>query len=250
MFKASAIAALLAFAGAANGQVVISEVLASTSSTDWEFIELVNLGAAPVNIGGWSVELWDSDAGAQFGTLDGASPYAIAANTVLNPGQAWVIGNSRAFDGDANNADGYDDGVGNEAYAGVDFYRNQAFGDNSIENSSFTLVLADAGSAMQDSWYFRDGVDFGSVGSGTGDLPNRAGVPFVPNFTISQPITTFSIEAGAYRVGNAVSILNFNIPDLNNGTLAGGTPGYNQIPAPGALALLGAAGLMGRRRRA
>lgn len=237
-----AIGALAICAGAAHGQVVISEILASTSGSDWEFIELVNLGNAPVNIGGWSIELWDSDSGAQFGTLDAASPYTVTAGTIIPAGGVWVIGNTRAFDGDAaGNPDGYDDGTGNESYAGVNFFRTQSFGDNSIENSSFTAVLADGALAVKDSWYITDG--------GVGDLPNRAGVAFAPSFSFG-PDGTF-LPAGAFRVGNGLNILNFNQVDLNNGTLAGGTPGYNQIPAPGAIALTGMAILSaGRRRRA
>jgi len=254
MSKALSIVALLACAGAANGQVVISEVLGSTAGSDWEYIEIANLGGAPVNIGGWQVELWDSDGGAQFGTLDGLSPYIVNAGTILAPGGVWVIGNARAFDGDAANPDGYDDGIGNESYAGVDFFRNQSFADNSIENSSYTVVLANAASVLQDSWYFRDGVDSVTPGSGAGDLPNRAGVPIVPNFSFIQANPTFSVEAGAYRVGGSAFILNFNVapaspPYLNDGTLAGGTPGYNQIPAPGAMVLAGVAGLAASRRR-
>jgi len=252
MSKALSIGALLVAAGAAHGQVVISEVLGSTSGTDWEFIELVNLGAAPVNIGGWSIELWDSDAGAQFGTLDATAPYAIAGGTILAPGAAWVIGNALAFDGGGPNPDGYDNGSGNESYAGVDFFRNQSFANNSIENSSYTIILADAGLVLQDSWFLRDGVDStngGGVGSGLGDLPNRAGVPIVPNFVVNQPVATFDAPAGGYRVGNTVSLINFGPSDLNNGTLAGGTPGYNQIPAPGAMMLAGIAGLAASRRR-
>jgi MYXO-CTERM domain-containing protein len=240
MNKAIGLGALLAVAGIANGQVVISEVLGSTSGSDWEFIELVNLGGAPVDISGWSIELWDSDAGAQFGTLDAASPYTVLAGTTLAPGEAWVIGNTRAFDGDpAGNADGYNDGIGNESFNGVDFFRTQPFGDNSIENSSYTVVLADAGSTNVDSWFFSDG--------GAGDLPNRAGVVFVPGFI--APLDGTFLAAGAYRVGTSLSLLNFGQNDLNNGTLAGGTPGYNQIPAPGALAIAGLAGLVASRRR-
>jgi MYXO-CTERM domain-containing protein len=245
--KAIGLGALLALAGIANGQVVISEVLGSTSGTDWEFIELVNLGAAPVDISGWAIELWDSDAGAQFGTLDAASPYTVVGGTVLAPGEVWVIGNSLAFDGDSStpgptnfpNPDGYDDGIGNESFNGVDFFRSQPFGNNSIENSSYTAVLADAGQNQVDSWFFSDG--------GAGDLPNRAGTVFVPNFIV--PLDGSFLAPGAYRVGTSVSLLNFGQADLNNGTLAGGTPGYNQIPAPGALALAGLAGLAASRRR-
>lgn len=239
MCKAFGIAALLAVAGAANGQVVISEIYASTSSTDWEFIELVNLGAAPVDISGWAIELWDSDAGAQFGILDAASPYVVNPGTILAPGTAWVIGNATAFDGGGPQADGYTNGAGNESYAGQPFYRNQAFGQDSVENSSFTAILIDNGSNAIDSWFITDG--------GAGDLPNRSGVPFAPNFSFG-PDGTF-MPAGAYRVGNTLNLMNFGAGLQNNGTLAGGTPGYNQIPAPGALALAGVAGLLGSRRR-
>ncbi len=241
MKQAMGIAALLVVAGAANGQVVISEVLGSTSSTDWEFMELINLGAAPVDISGWSLELWDSDAGAAFGTLDAASPYVVNPGTVLAPGQVWVIGNATAFDGGGPNPDGYDNGSGNESYAGVDFFRNQALPANAIENSSYTVVLADAGLTLQDSWFFPD-----SDINVSGDLPNRAGVVIAPNYVAPLDGGTF-LAAGAYLQSGTLNLLSFS--SLNDGTLAGGTPGYNQIPAPGAFALAGLAGLVTSRRR-
>ena len=126
----------------------------------------------------------------------------------------------------------------------MDFRRDQALGPDgtSIENSSYTVVLANAGLGVEDSWFFWD--------NGVGDLPNRAGVAFAPAF--SAPLDGTFLAAGAYRgADNALHLLNFGTSSggHNDGTLEGGTPGYNQIPAPGALALVGVAGLVSARRR-
>ncbi|MEM1329996.1 MAG: lamin tail domain-containing protein [Planctomycetota bacterium] len=222
MRTAFAIAAVAGIAAAANGQVVISEVLGSTSGSDWEFIELVNLGNSDVDLSGWTVELWDSDAGAQFGTGDGGAPYAFSG--ILGAGDATARGNSLAFNGyGAGNFDG-------------------TLQANAIENSSYTIVLADDLGNVVDAIFVNDG--------DAGDAANRAGSAVSVTATIG-PDGSF-LPAGFYRIDEAgnFGFLNFGTGDLNDGTLEGGTPGSNQIiPAPASVALLGLGGLAATRRR-
>lgn len=222
----AALAAVAGFAAAANADVVISEILGSTSGTDWEYVEIANLGAGPVDITGWTLELWDSDAGGSFGGADGGSPY-VFGSAVLNPGDVYVIGN----------------GLAQSGFPNPPYSFNQSWADNSVENSAYTAILTDALTNPVDSVYVADG--------GAGDAPNRAGAPFTPNLTVG-PDGGF-LPAGFARtdaVGGAV-FLYFDTTLLADGTTEGGTPGINQIvPAPGALALIGLGGLVaGRRRR-
>lgn len=218
-----AAAGIVALAGAANANVVISEVLGSTSSTDWEFIELANTGAAPVDISGWTIELWDSDDGGTFGGSDAGSPYIVPAGTVLNQFDVFTFGGALA-------ASGY----GPAAF-------DAALPSNAIENSSYTIVLTDALSNPLESIFVTDG--------DPGDLANRSGTPIVADITVG-PDGPF-LPAGFARtdLSGGFTLLNFQTSDLNDDTLEGGTPGIYQIPTPGAAALLGLAGLAGVRRR-
>ncbi len=226
-----AAASIAALAGAAHANVLISEVLGSTGGSDWEFIELANTGAAPVDISGWAVELWDSDDTAGFGDADGGSPYAVPGGTILNPGDVFTFGNSIA----ASN------------YGPALF--DASLPANAIENSSYTIVLADTLSVAMDAIFVTDG--------DAGDSANRAGVPIIPSLTVG-PDGSF-LPAGFYRTDTVggFGLLNFSTPgfgdspddELNNGQLNGGTPGVYQIPTPGAAALLAVAGLAGIRRR-
>jgi len=215
---------MLGCAGAAHADVVISEILGSTTGSDWEFIEIVNTGNAAVDITGWSIELWDSDDGS-IGGADGASPYFVSGTVVLGAGQTYVWSNDLATTGYGT------------------FVPDVTIGSNSIENSSYTAILADAASNMMDSVFVTDG--------GAGDAANRAGTLITANLTVG-PDGSF-LPAGFARTdlsGGAV-LLDFNHDNRDGVTLTGGTPGINQIiPAPGAAALLGIGGLaMIRRRR-
>lgn len=241
---ALSIAALVMMAGAAQGQVLINEVLGSTGGTDAEFIELVNTGAAPVDISGYQIELWDSDV-ADAGTPDAGSPYVVGGGTILAPGAVWTIANDVAFD--LTFGTGYYQSPNPTTWMGQSFNADEQFAQNSIENSSYTIVLTDAsGVPILDSWYFSDG--------GAGDFANRAGTPITAG--IDVPLDGSFLAPGFARtdyLGNGVllpfSTPGFGPPELNDGTLAGGTPGINQVPAPGALALAGLGGLVGIRRR-
>jgi len=222
MRKMLAAAAVVGVAGMAHGQVVISEILGSTTGSDWEFIELVNLGNSAINLTGWQIEMWDSDAGS-IGGADGGSPYVIGGGSIA-AGATFTLANGLATTGYGS------------------FTPDQVLADNSIENSSYTAILADAGLSIVDSIFMTDG--------GAGDMANRAGAAITANLTVG-PDGTF-LPAGFARtdmLGGYV-ILEFNHDNRDGVTLTGGTPGINQIiPAPGALAMLGLGGLVATRRR-
>lgn len=225
MRKALAIVAVLGLAGAAQADILISEILGSTESSDREYIEIVNTGAAAVDITGWALELWDSDFGGSFGGMDGGAPYVFGA-FILNPGAVYCIGN----------------GLAQGAFADPPYHFDGSLQDNAVENSAYTAILVDALSNVVDAVYVSDG--------GVDDAANRAGAAISVSLTVG-PDGTF-LPAGFARtdaVGGA-AILNFNYADQANGTIEGGTPGLNQlIPAPGTVALLGLGGLAATRRR-
>jgi len=210
-----AIAALAGIAASANAGVTINEVLGSTASTDSEFIELYNTTGASVDISGWSIELWDSDADtAGFGGSDGGAPFALSGS--IAAGGYFTLGNA-------------------QAQALIGFSADITFGSNSIENGSYTMILRDNGGVIVESLFMTDNV---------ADVANDAGTPITPDSTVG-PDGTF-LPAGAYRIGDgnaAWGILEFDqVP-------ASATPGSANLPAPGALALLGLGGLATARRR-
>lgn len=225
MRKALAVAAVLGLAGAAQADILISEILGSTESADREYIEIVNTGNTAVDLTGWALELWDSDAGASFGGADGGSPY-VFGTFILNPGAVFTIGNTLA----------------QGAYSDPPYHFDGLLQDNAVENSSYTAVLVDASNSIVDAVFVTDG--------GAGDAANRAGAAISVSLTVG-PDGTF-LPAGFARTDavGGVAILNFNYADQANGTIEGGTPGINQlIPAPGTVALLGFGGLAAIRRR-
>ncbi|MEM6749505.1 MAG: PEP-CTERM sorting domain-containing protein [Planctomycetota bacterium] len=211
-----------AVAGQASATLFINEVLGSTSGSDWEFIEIYS-DAGPVDLTGYSIELWDSDNGGSFGGADGSSPYALSGST---------------------DADGFYLAIGGLALAGYGSPAfEQALPANAVENSSYTIILKDDLGAIVDSVFVTDG--------GAGDVANEAGNPLVPGATVG-PDGTF-VPAGFFRTtdgGATFGLLSFGTGDLNDGTAEGGTPGVtNVIPEPASLALLGLGGLIAARRR-
>ncbi len=220
MSRIITIAALAGVAGAASADVVINEIQGNTSGADWEFFELFNTSGAAIDISGWQVELWDSDTG-NIGGGDGAAPYVIPDGSIIDAGGYFTLANELAQNG-------------------YGFVADVTIGSNSIENSSYTAILADGpllGSAVIDSILVIDSdKDAGNA--------NRMGDLITPG-AIVGPDGDF-LPAGIYRIGDSnadFDLLEFNVPSPS------ATPGFANIPAPATLALFGIAAAATRRRR-
>ena len=138
-----------------RGAVYINELLGSTAADDTEFIELFNPGPAEVDLTGWTISLWDSDAGPVFGTPDGVSPIRLRGR--IDAGGFFLLAN-KAFS------------------AFYDIKPDQRFDNNGIENSSYTVVLKDRLGEIVETIFVTDG--------GEGDKANIAGRVITPDAVI------------------------------------------------------------------
>ncbi|MBC7190747.1 endonuclease/exonuclease/phosphatase family protein [Marinobacter sp.] len=175
---------LLIAAQPVAAQLVINEVLGSTTGADSEFIELYNVGPGAVEIGGWQVELWDSDDGADMGSADGSSPYVVPAGVTLEAGQFFLFVNPRAQTTYSVSGD-------------------VTLPDNAIENSSYTLALRNGFGDLVESIFVTDG--------GGSDLANIGGNLITPDLSIG-PDGGF-LPAGFTRVpdgGSQLALLEFS----------------------------------------
>ncbi len=173
---------LLSIGTLASAQVVINEVIGSTTGTDTEFIELYNAGATTINISGWSIEVSDSDAGTGYGNVD--ATIAIPTSPALAPGEYCLLG-SPTF----------------TTVFGIT--PDIPFPDNTLENGSYTIILKNAASVIQSSAFVVD--------TGAGDMPNDGGTTITPDISVG-PDGTF-LPAGFTRVpdgGAATAILEFS----------------------------------------
>jgi len=185
--------------------VVINELLGSTTSADSEFIELFNTTASAVDIGDWMIELWDSDS-SSLGGADGSSPYTIPSGTSLNAGGHFLLGNSTF----------------STTYG---ITPDLTLPANAIENSSYTVVLADSSNVVQNAIFVTDG--------GAGDTANRAGAAITPESTIG-PDGSF-LPAGFTRTvdgGGSFSLLEFSPQPAPSATPEGGDFTVVAPPAP------------------
>ncbi|MGC9453041.1 MAG: lamin tail domain-containing protein, partial [Oceanipulchritudo sp.] len=165
---------LAASAAGLQAQVVINEVLASTTSTDTEFFELYNTTGAAVDLTGWTLDTIESDGGnAGFGTPD--NTYTFGAVSIPAGGYFLAIN------------------AGAQTAFGVT--GDDTLPDNFFENSSSTYVLSDASSNVISTVFITDG--------GPGDVANIGGTTITPDIIVGPDGTFF--PAGFYRLGDGSS---------------------------------------------
>lgn len=111
--------------GDSSSSLVINEVLGSTTGTDVEFIEL--FGQAGTSLDGLSVIVVESDAGSSNGTID--KQVDLGAEDVIGDNGFFLIGNTQILE---------------SSVYGVT--PNQEIESNFIENSSYTIALAETSS--------------------------------------------------------------------------------------------------------
>ena len=216
---AALVTASNASAGSPGAQIVINEVLGSTTGADTEFIELFNIGPLDVDISGWLIEEIESDATSN-GTVDDS--WTINAGTILPAGGFFLLGNP-AF----------------ETAFGIISDQTEPL---SIENSSYTLLLSDSLGAPQFSAFVNDGD--GVVP--TGITPDLSVGPFGPNDTEVPPGFFLNTDGGT-----TASFLEFAPTPAASATPGSTNAPTTAIPEPSsmaALALLAGAGVLRRRR--
>lgn len=176
-----------------HAQVLINETLGSTTGSDSEFIELYNNGVNAVDLSNWSIKIYESDSGSFFGEED--TDILIPMNTTLESDEFYLIANA-------------------QFQTSYQVIPDLAIPDNSIENSSYTIILKDENGVRQNSIFVTDG--------GAGDQANDMGTVITPDLSFG-PDGTF-LPAGFYRTtdgGGTLGLLDFS-PNPSNAS----TPKY------------------------
>jgi MYXO-CTERM domain-containing protein len=202
-------------AGLANANIRITEVMSSSNSAaptaDW--IEVTNFGSTAVDLTGWRMD---------DGSFNVAASVALSGITSIGAGESVIFIESAAGAGVA----GFRTFWGGLSGLQVGFYAGSGVGFSSggdgaclFDGTGSILSQVSFGAATNAFSFF-----FGWDSAGALD-PSYNGVVSSVG-TIGTQITTLGPGGDTGSVGTAIG-----------------------VPAPGALALLGLAGLVGRRRR-
>ncbi|HEX5752227.1 MAG TPA: lamin tail domain-containing protein [Archangium sp.] len=159
-------------AATSAARVILNEILVNEPGSDVtkEFVELVNVGGASIDIGGWSI--WDST----------AKRHTFATGTVLGAGKAIVVFGS---------ASGVPAGMSNAVGAST--------GALGLANSGDTVIVKDAGSATVDSFAVPS-----SLTSTDGVSANRSpDVSATGSFVLHTSLSTVGSSPGTRANGSA-----------------------------------------------
>ena len=174
--------------------LVINEMIIDSDGADTEFLEIFNAGNVDVNLAGYSIERWESDAG-QTG-MDGGGPIELPlGNPIIIPAGGFFLIANDAFVA---------------AYPGVTV---DLMATGSFENSSATIVLRDANANVIYSVFATDG--------GVGDVANIDGTPIVPDL-VANDIAFALAEDG----GTTFVVIDNSVPSSD------ATPGSSNGLAP------------------
>lgn len=187
-----------------NADILINEVLASTTSSDHEFFELYNTGGVAVDLTGWTFAIYESDDGASFGTED--KLYTVGSFSIA-PGGYFTVANTLA-------------------QGSFSITPDDTLEDNFFENSSSTYVLRDGSANVINTIFMTDG--------GVGDAANIAGSLITADMTVGPDGSFF--PAGFYRIGDGGSTA--GILEFSPQPAASGTPGAMNVPEPSTIAAI------------
>ena len=207
-------AAVLAIAATTHANIRITEVMSSSGSTaDW--IEVTNYGSTAINLTGWKMDDGSFNFAASV-NLNGIASIGAGESVIfIESAGGTAIPGFQTFWGSLSNVQ-----VGYYSGSGVGF---SSGGDGAclFDASGNILSQVSFGAATSGASFFYGWDALGNLDANYNGLVSTVG-------TIGTQVTTTSADA----LGNVGSL----------GSAIG-------VPAPGALALLGLAGLGARRRR-
>lgn len=228
MFKTTLVAA--AAAAAASISVSASGGIIAA----WSFTSAVPAGSV-----GTSFTYGAADSGEQTAGSSVSSSHAAAATTYSSP-----AGNGSQFSFSSNNwtaGDAYIIAVNTSGYSGISVQWDQT--RSSTGPSSFSFDMSSNGGS---SWTtLNSTVAVIQAGlAGTNTLSWSTGGAYQAAFT-----TVVSAGAGADNVSAMLFRIRSNVTTSSGGTSRIDNVIVSGVPAPGAIGLLGVAGLLSRRRR-